>query len=159
MHQWCQTTVVLTRSSMAVEGTEVLWCLTWFKWLKSGPSHVTWSIVIITSLMKVQNEHSTLGCDEHFDEKSNILERYYNCDAPIYSGADRDVQLKAGVKENVENFWLPDWNRCAKCVKMTLNTLCGSEIDWIYRTIVGQIDRFAFRWSSFERESVLSLVP
>ena len=38
---------------------------------------------------------------------------------------------------------------------MTLNTLCWSKIDWIYRIIVGQIDRFAFRWSSFERESVL----
>lgn len=56
--------------------------------------------------MKVQNEHSTLGCDEHYDEKSNILERYYNCDAPIYSGSDRDVQLKAGVKENSEKLIL-----------------------------------------------------
>ena len=54
--------------------------------------------------MKVQNEHSTLGCDEHFDDKSNILERYYNCDAPIYSGADRDVQLKAGVRNIVKNY-------------------------------------------------------
>ena len=90
--------------------------------------------------MKVQNEHSTLGCDEHFDEKSNILERYYNCDAPIYSGADRDVQLKAGVKENVENFWLSDWNRCAKCVKMTLNTL------WLVRDWLDLSDNCRTNW-------------
>jgi len=61
---------------------------------------------IFEPLASVQNEHSTLGCDEHYEEKSNILERYYNCDAPIYSGPDRDVQLKAGVKENNEKLYI-----------------------------------------------------
>ena len=65
----------------------------------SNPSYVK----RLTSLIKVQNEHSTLGCDQHFEDKSNILERYYNCDAPIYSGVQRDAEInyKAGVKEYI----------------------------------------------------------
>jgi len=111
---------------------------------------------IFEPLASVQNEHSTLGCDEHFDEKSNILERYYNCDAPIYSGADRDVQLKAGVKAKCRTHnvcfrsdmrWacsedicnsrigiVPSQDRkddnCFKCSKMsgsTINGICKSK--------------------------------
>lgn len=111
---------------------------------------------IFEPLASVQNEHSTLGCDEHFEDKSNILERYYNCDAPIYSGTERDVLLKAGVKakcrthnvcfrsdmrwacsENICNSRIgivPSQDRkddnCFKCSKMsgsTINGICESK--------------------------------
>ena len=55
------------------------------------------------TLIKVQSEHSTTGCDANFDEKTQILERYFNCSAPVYSGPGRniDLELNSITKENV----------------------------------------------------------
>jgi len=49
---------------------------------------------IFEPLVSVQSEHSTSGCDANFDEKTQILERYFNCSAPVYSGAGRNIDLE-----------------------------------------------------------------
>lgn len=77
---------------------------------------------IFEPLASVQNEHSTLGCDQHFEEKSKILERYYNCDAPIYSGAQRDAEInyKAGVKAKCRTHNL--------CFRSDMRWACSEDI-------------------------------